>query len=241
MDSAKEGTKKKYAAGFREEWKEKFPWLNQVKGGKKCVVCDIQIAGGLSHIERHASRECHKKIFNIYNMPFTILDHLNQIIKSGIPDSQITKKFLINRHKAQQIINNTTGPENTKFISKFCNENYYSIVIDESTDCTVSKHLAIIIRTFNGKCQDRFLSLEYIVESTGKGIADTIIDVLRNCNIPLDKMIGFTADNCSVMMGKNNGVQAILKLSVPNLFVTGCVCHILNLASCAAFSVLPPE
>ncbi|XP_019895226.2 uncharacterized protein LOC109614260 [Musca domestica] len=270
-----DGAKKKYAAGFREEWNEKFPWLKQIKGGKKCTVCDIPIAGGLSHIERHASREYHIKNFKVaqstpkldafventtkhcpsteaakleimvclfvaeHNLPFTILDHLNQIIKNGIPDSQITRKFLINRHKGQQVINSVTGPKNTKAISKFCNANYYSIVIDESTDCTVSKHLAIIVRTFDGKCEDRFLSLEHIVEATGKGITDKIIEVLNECNIPLEKMIGFTADNCSVMMGKFKGVQAILKLSVPNLFVTGCVCHILNLASCAAFCALP--
>ncbi|XP_075161205.1 uncharacterized protein LOC142234025 [Haematobia irritans] len=278
MDSKEKGKSKRNIVGFREEWKNKFPWLAQTPNGKKCMVCDINIAGGLSHIERHAARDCHiqkikiakstPKIDSIlenvskscpsadlakqlevklclflaeHNVPFTILDPINLIIKSGIPDSQVAKKFVINRHKAQKIITTVTGPENTKSITKFCSENYYSIVVDESTDCTVIKHLAIIVRIFNTKCQDRFLSLESITDSTGKGIAEKLVEVLREHNIPLKRMVGFGADNCSVMMGKYNGAQAILKKSLPNLFVTGCICHILNLASCAAFSILPKQ
>ncbi|XP_023305848.2 uncharacterized protein LOC111687627 [Lucilia cuprina] len=121
MEAASTGKPKIYGAGFREEWKEKFPWLsNDKSNGKKCTIFNISIVGGLSHIQRHASRECHIKKLQIakntpkintflestrfvnndlakkleiileHNLPFTILDHLNNIIKDGITDSQIT-------------------------------------------------------------------------------------------------------------------------------------------------------
>lgn len=52
--------------GFRDEWKERFPWLvKDNTNGKRCIICNIGIAGGLTHIERHASRECHLKKINI--------------------------------------------------------------------------------------------------------------------------------------------------------------------------------
>lgn len=52
-------------------------------------------------------------------------------------------------------------------------------------------------------------------------------------------MIGFTSDNCFVMMGNIKGVQAKLKEVVPKLFVNGCICHNLNLMSLAAAKALP--
>lgn len=124
---------------------------------------------------------------------------------------------------------------------EFCNDNYYSTAIDESTDCSVSKNLGIIVRIFDGTCRDRFLSLEPLTDSTAEGITSKIIQVFKENKIPLTNMVGFTSDNCPVMMGAVNGVQAKLKLQIPNLFVNGCICHSLNLISCAAFSCLPTD
>ncbi|XP_065361974.1 zinc finger MYM-type protein 6-like [Calliphora vicina] len=169
-----------------------------------------------------------------HNIPFATLDHLNHIIKNGINDSQITKKFNIYRQKGQQIVTNLTGPENTTSISKFCQNNYYSLVIDESTDCSISKNLAIVIRTFDGQCRDRFLGMVQLEDSTANGIYESTIKALREKNIPIQNMVGITTDNCAVMMGSQNGVQIKFKNLVPQLFSNGCICHILNLASVAA-------
>lgn len=51
--------------------------------------------------------------------------------------------------------------------------------------------------------------------------------------------IGLAADNCSVMMGNINGVQAQFKIKVPNIFVLGCLCHSMNLCASAACLRLP--
>ena len=42
-------------------------------------------------------------------------------------------------------------------------------------------------------------------------------------------MLGFAADNASVMMGSMGGLKAKLLEKVPHLFVIGCICHSLNL------------
>lgn len=169
-----------------------------------------------------------------HNLPFTILDHLNSLIKQGISDSQIVKKININRKKAKQIVTEVIGPENVKEIKNFCKDNYYSIVLDESTDCSVSKNLAIIIRIFDNKCRDRFLGLIKIEDCTANGIFDATIKMLSENDIPLNQIVGITTDNCAVMMGSVNGVQTKLKAIIPHLFTNGCICHILNLVSLAA-------
>ncbi|XP_050298659.1 uncharacterized protein LOC126737704 [Anthonomus grandis grandis] len=52
-------------------------------------------------------------------------------------------------------------------------------------------------------------------------------------------MIGFGADNASVMMGHKAGVQAKFKEKNKDLFVLGCTCHSLHLCSSAACTKLP--
>ena len=44
------------------------------------------------------------------------------------------------------------------------------------------------------------------------------------------KMIGFGSDGASVMLGKNNGVAALLKKSQPSLQAVHCAAHRLDLA-----------
>ena len=92
---------------------------------------------------------------------------------------------------------------------------------------------------FEKKCQDKFLTLTPIIDCSADGIFNTLIKILNDHKIPLKNLVGFTADNCSVMMGKINGVQAKLKQIVPNWVVNGCICHNLNLVSMAAAATLP--
>jgi len=75
------------------------------------------------------------------------------------------------------------------------------------------------------------MSLE---NSTAQYITDKVIELLNSFEVPLQNMIGFAADNASVMMGNISGVQARLKEFVPHLFVIGCTCHSFHLCCSAA-------
>ncbi|XP_036347165.1 uncharacterized protein LOC118756513, partial [Rhagoletis pomonella] len=175
-----------------------------------------------------------------HNLPFTALDHLAKCIKT-VKDSRIISNLSINRHKGQNIIKSVTGPENCRQISEITKQQYYSVIIDESTDISMDKNLAVIIRVFTNKCRDRFLDFVQVSDSSSAGIFNALLKVLNDHDIPLSNLLGFTADNCGVMMGKRNGVQAKLKEICPKIFVIGDVCHNLNLSSEAAASVLPQE
>lgn len=173
-----------------------------------------------------------------HNLPFNCLDHLTKCLKT-VKDSKTISKLSLNRLKGQNIITSASGPENVNNLVEFTKTHYYSIIIDESTDLTTSQNLAVVIRIFNQKCQDRFLDLIPVIDKSAAGIFDVLIKHLNDRKIPLKNLLGFVADNCNVMMGKNNSVQTRLKKICPNLFVNGDVCHNLNLASEAAASELP--
>lgn len=176
-----------------------------------------------------------------HNLPFSVLNHLSACIKEDATDSKIIKKMSINRIKAQKIIKSVTGPQNAVLLSTETKQSYFSLVVDESTDTTMCKNLAIIIRTFDNQCRDRFLALAPINDCSAQGIFDTIIHTLNKYSVPIENLIAFTADNCSVMMGKHNGVQAKLRAKVPKLLVNGCICHNLNLIAMEAALKLPSK
>lgn len=78
-----------------------------------------------------------------------------------------------------------------------------------------------------------------VTDLTAAGLVDAVLKTLEENEILLQQMIGFAADNASVMMGKSGGVAALLKEKLPNLFVLGCICHSFALCSEAACKMLP--
>ena len=102
----------------------------------------------------------------------------------------------------------------------------------------MSQVLAIVVRFFDPVTQevrDAFFDSVTVVDGTAQGLYNSVKQLLQDQNIPLTNIIGFASDNCSTMLGKTGGFQALLKQDVPNVFVLGCVCH--SFALCASHAV----
>lgn len=111
----------------------------------------------------------------------------------------------------------------------------YSLLLDESTDISVSKILGISIRYFSRSLKtiiSTFLGLVEIEDGTANSIVNGIKGLLLVLNIEIKKMIGIGTDNATVMIGTNNGVHALLKNETgnDNLVLVRSVCHSLQLA-----------
>jgi hypothetical protein len=117
---------------------------------------------------------------------------------------------------------------------------FYSIAIDEGTDVSVSKVLAVKVRILNRHKKDIeecLLTLTNPAQGTAVSICDSIDDFFASHNIPWEKCVGFGSDNCSVMQGEHGGVQAELKKRHGDMFAIGCVCHLLALCASGAAKV----
>lgn len=178
-----------------------------------------------------------------HNLAFSLMDHLPKMIRYAFPDSEIAKQVKCGRKKTTKILTDVIAPYNSKQISTAIRKGTaYSVIIDESTDCSQVKSLAIVVRFFEvDSIRDRFLGLVAVTDQSAAGIFSTLAKTLENIKLPMKSMIGFAADNASVMMGNKGGVQALLKEQLPNLFVLGCVCHSFALSSEAACKMLPDE
>lgn len=129
-------------------------------------------------------------------------------------------------------------------LKNILNDFTYSVMIDETTDLSTKKDLAIVVRfvDINRKqvC-DRLLALVEINDCTAQGIMNKLLATLAEKEVSLKNLIGFAADNAAVMMGDYNGVKAKLKTINKDIFVSGCICHSLHLAASAAANVLPRQ
>ena len=86
---------------------------------------------------------------------------------------------------------------------------------------------------------DALLDSIEVEDATAEGLFKSLKASLDRKEIPITNIIGFGGDNCSVMMGRTSGFQALLKKKVPSLFVMGCICHSFALCASQAVKCLP--
>lgn len=130
-----------------------------------------------------------------------------------------------------------------ELVASICKKNKFSIIIDECTDVSVSQVLAVMVRHYDArqcKVTDALLDVVEVDDGTGEGLYKSVKEMLQRKEIPLQNIIGLACDNCSTMMGANQGFQAYLKKDIPHVFVLGCVCHSFALCANQASNTLPP-
>lgn len=81
-----------------------------------------------------------------HNLPLLIMDHLPNIWRSDVPDSNIAKNVRCRRTKTTTILREVIAPTNGQDISDdiILNNIPYSIIV-ESTDISTVKRMAIIV------------------------------------------------------------------------------------------------
>ncbi|CAH2101180.1 unnamed protein product [Euphydryas editha] len=142
----------------------------------------------------------------------------------------------MHRTKCTQSINQVLAPHFRETLLQDIGSQKYGIILDESTDVSVSRYLGIVIRYFSlnmNNIVSSFLSLELTERDDARGLVTCLIKCLELHNLPIKNMIG---------IGTDNAVIEILKreYNLPNLILIRCICHSLQLAvSHASESNLP--
>ncbi|CAH1183927.1 unnamed protein product [Phaedon cochleariae] len=175
-----------------------------------------------------------------HNLPFLLMDHIPKMLSSAFPDTETIKNLKCSRTKATLITKECLATQALDDIAADTQNCYYSLIVDETTDVSTKKSLAIVIRYHNGTyVKDRFLCLSQVNSCYAGSLFKTVCDVLRQNKIPFENLVGFDADNASVMMGDKSGLKARFRDINQNIFVIGCVCHSFALCSSSACLKLP--
>ncbi|KAF2901208.1 hypothetical protein ILUMI_04975 [Ignelater luminosus] len=108
-----------------------------------------------------------------HNLPFLVMDHLPDLIRSVCPDSKIAQEIKCSRTKATTIVNDCMSlPVKENIISKI-NNRYYSLMVDETTDIATKKSYAVILRLFDveeNEVTNCFFGLLEVTESTAEAL-----------------------------------------------------------------------
>lgn len=177
-----------------------------------------------------------------HNLPFLLADHLSKFIASVCPDSDVAKHINCSRTKATYITNECLSVEQLKVVSSILKNSKFSLIIDETTDISTQKSLALVVRYYDEllkKVRDSFFGLIKLESCNAESIFLAIQSHLAEYDIPVQNLIGFAADNASVMQGNKTGIQKRFREILPNIYTLGCVCHSLHLCASAAANKLP--
>lgn len=171
------------------------------------------------------------------------IDHLNDLlIQLG---TKISLELLrIHRTKCSKLISNVISPALLSELVEDIGNEPYSIIIDESTDISVQKYMAVCIRYFNVIQTDivtEFLGIITVGETTAVALYDSLVNYLNKINLPIKNLIGIGTDSASNLCGRNHSLFTLLKEKVPlpQLQIVRCICHSLHICSSKASEILP--
>jgi hypothetical protein len=110
---------------------------------------------------------------------------------------------------------------------------FYSLLIDESTDITSTKELAIMIQFYDVHKQisrTEFLCLISLNCFDAKYLRVLILQLLNAYDLSVEFLTGISTDGASVMLGPKKGLCARLIKRAPFAIQNHCIAHRLNLA-----------
>lgn len=150
-----------------------------------------------------------------HNISLRTSDHLVQLVKTLAPESEVLKNVSCNRTKATSIVKNVVGKHAFEILVDKMKKQYFSIIIDESTDKSSIQHLAIIVRMVDNDrfvVKDEFACLQEISNATANSVFEEIMNFFKNNNIPYqDNLIGFASDGAASMFGISHSVKTLLE------------------------------
>lgn len=139
-----------------------------------------------------------------------------------LPDSWRSKNY------AFEFLESINVVVKDKIFAEINGAPFHSLIADESTDVSVTKMLILYwkFRPIGTNIYKTvFAGILKLAACDSTSITTAIKHFYADNNIDLQKMVMFTSDGASVMLGKHNGVAAQLRREVPHVLEQHCVAH----------------
>ncbi|XP_069068967.1 E3 SUMO-protein ligase KIAA1586-like [Pleurodeles waltl] len=149
-----------------------------------------------------------------------IHDHVALYVK--IPDSWRSKNY------AFEFLEAINSVIRSDLMAELRSARYHTLIIDESTDISVTKMLILYFKFRSVTSTEHktvFGGIVTLSACNAEAITTAVKEFYAANKLDLMKMVMFTSDGASVMLGKNNGVATRLKQSIPHLVEQHCVAH----------------
>ena len=126
--------------------------------------------------------------------------------------------------------------------SKIQEAGLFSILVDESKDCSKKEQLTLILRCIDLKkvtIHEYFLTFVEATTLDARGLTQYIVDMLKKHQLDLTCTVSQGYDGASVMSGHCSGVQTRFKEFAPHAIYIHCHAHVLNLVLVDSVKAVP--
>ena len=186
-------------------------------------------------------QELEKPCSNTFNSGLA-KDDLIALLRSLFPLDNALKHATLGKQKATNVIRQVLGFDYLNEAVSALRSRKFSFIIDETTDKSTAKQLAILATYFDMKSfQTKKLLLDMVEVEDGmaKGIYAAVKQSFSDLHVPMNNIIGYSSDTCNVMFGEYNSVFQLLRAEFPDVVTVKCSCHLIHLVSCKAALQLP--
>ncbi|XP_067838407.1 uncharacterized protein [Heptranchias perlo] len=152
-----------------------------------------------------------------------IHDHMAKYLQ--VPASCISR---CSKNYVFEFLESINSVIHAEIMSEIRQSLFYTLIIDESTDISVSKILTIYFKFRDAASavhKTVFGGIVKLTSCNAPAITTAVKDFYTLNQLDMMKMVMFTSDGASVTLGKNNGVAARLKQSIPHSVEQHCVAH----------------
>ena len=177
-----------------------------------------------------------------HDLPLSLTDDMVQLFRSLCPNDAALKNVRLGKQKATNIVRQVLGFNYLKEMVSLRRHNFFSIIIDETTDQSTKKQLVILANFFNIEKFKMDYWLVDMVEAddgTALGIYSKLKETFDDLHIEMTRIIGYSSDTTNVMFGQHNSVAQLLKSDFNFIQVVKCSCHLIHLVSSYAALKLP--
>lgn len=111
-------------------------------------------------------------------------DHIGEACRAAFSDSTAATHFKMHRTKCTEMINGVLAPYFLKKLVADVGDQRFSLLLDESTNVSVSKYLGVVIRYFSDTKQtivSTFLGLVELEGGDARSIARAVVAFLEKC------------------------------------------------------------
>lgn len=177
-----------------------------------------------------------------HNIPLAAMDKLTKVVKKSFPDSEIARTFQCGRSKSTALVKEISADAASGLIETM-KKSPFTISTDGSNDIGSLKLFPIVVRTVNPETREvrsDVLSVPTLEgPATGENIFRLIEKELVTHNIPWSNCLALGCDNANVMVGRKKGVYAYMLEAHKNIYLSGCICHLIHISAAHGAACLP--